>query len=66
MCRVRFGLTGIYFDSLEPSRPRGESFQPLTASIPPVAHNRQVDAVLDLIDCEEFKEEVVSRNGGSK
>ena len=66
MCRVRFGLTGIYFDSLEPSRPRGEFFQPLTASIPPVALNKQVDAALESKCCEEINEEVISWNGGFK
>ena len=66
MCRVRFGLTGIYFDSLEPNRPRGEFFQPPTASLPPGAENKQVDAVLESMDCEKIKKEVISGNGGSK
>ena len=44
MCRVRFSLTGIYFDSLEPSRPREGFFQPLIVSIPPVLHNKHEDA----------------------
>ena len=43
MCRVRFGLTGIYFDSLEPSRPREEFTQPLIVSVPPVLHNKHGD-----------------------
>ena len=66
MCRVRFGLTGIYFDSLEPSRPRADFFQPLTASVPPVAHIQQVDTALESKYCEEIIEEVISRNGGFK
>ena len=44
MCRVRFSLTGIYFDSLEPSRPREEFLQPLIVSVPPVLHNKHGDA----------------------
>ena len=60
MCRVRFGLTGIYFDSLEPSRPREEFFQPLIASIPPVAQNKQGDAVPEATDGGEIKENVVT------
>ena len=60
MCRVRFGLTGIYFDSLEPSRPREEFFQPLIASIPPVAQNKQGDTVPEAMDGGEIKENVVT------
>ena len=56
MCRVRFGLTGIYFDSLEPSRPREDFFQPLIASIPAVAQNKQRDAVAEAIDGAKVEE----------
>ena len=59
MCRVRFGLTGIYFDSLEPSRPREEFFQPLIASIPPVLQNKQGDAVPEAIIGGVIHEKVV-------
>lgn len=59
MCRVRFGLTGIYFDSLEPSRPREEFFQPLIASIPPVIQNKQGDSVPEAIKGGEIPEKLV-------
>lgn len=59
MCRVRFGLTGIYFDSLEPSRPREESFQPLIASIPPVLQNKQGVSVPEAIKGGEIPEKLV-------
>ena len=51
MCRVRFGLTGIYFDSLEPNRPRDEFFQPMIAAIPPAVQNNQGLVVPEAIDC---------------
>lgn len=66
MCRVRFGLTGIYFDSLEPSRPREEFFQPLIAAIPPVAQNKQRDVVPEAIDGGVIKEKVVLETRLSK
>lgn len=59
MCRVRFGLTGIYFDSLEPSRPREEFSQPLIASIPPVLQNKQGDSVPEAIKGGEIPEKLV-------
>ena len=66
MCRVRFGLTGVYFDSLEPSRPREEVFQPLIAAIPPVAQNKQGDVVPEAIDGGAIKEKVVTATGTPK
>ena len=67
MCRVRFGLTGIYFDTLEPSRPREEFFQPLIVAIPPVAQNRQEQRIVGLegIDGEEIKGKTVNATGNS-
>ena len=59
MCRVRFGLTGIYFDSLEPSRPREEFVQPLNASIPSVAQKRLENAVPKLVDGGNIRERAV-------
>ena len=58
MCRVKFGLTGIYFDSLEPSRPREGFFQPLIVSVPPVLHNKQGDAGPEAIRGGELQEKV--------
>lgn len=52
MCRVKFGLTGVYFDSLDPIRPREELFQPLIVAIPPVAQNKQGNTVPKKIDNE--------------
>ena len=49
MCRIRFGLTGVYFDPLEPSRPREGSFQPWIVTRPPLPQNEQEDAVLESI-----------------
>ena len=66
MCRIRFGLTGIYLDTLEPSRPREESFQPLIATFPPVAQSKQGDAVLEAIDGGAIKEKIVTATGSSK
>ena len=60
MCRVRFGLTGVYFDSLEPSRPREEFFQPLIAAIPPVAQNKQADIVPKKIDSESEEKQIIA------
>ena len=60
MCRVRFGLTGIYFDSLEPSRPREDFFQPLIASVPPILQNKQGDAGLEAINGGEIQEKVAT------
>ena len=59
MCRVRFGLTGIYFDALEPSRPREETFQPLIASIPLVLQNKHGDAESEAIRGGEVQEKVI-------
>ena len=59
MCRVRFGLTGMYFDSLEPNRPREDFFQPLIASIPPVAQSKPRDAMPKAIDGEPVQENVL-------
>ena len=59
MCRVRFGLTGIYFDSLEPSRPREEFFQPLNVSVPPVLHIKHGDAGSEATSGEEIQEKVI-------
>ena len=59
MCRVRFGLTGIYFDSLEPSRPREEFFQPLMVSLPPVLHNKHGDAGPEAMSGGENQEKVM-------
>ena len=56
MCRVRFGLTGIYFDPLEPSRPRDEVFQQLIAPLPPVVQNKQ-DIVPQVIGSGAIKED---------
>lgn len=60
MCRVRFGLTGIFFDSLEPSRPREEFCQPLIASIPPVAQKKQGRTIPEAIDGEEIEGKLVT------
>lgn len=60
MCRVRFGLTGVYFDSLEPSRPREDYFQPLIAAIPPVAQNRQADTVPKKLGSESEEKQVTA------
>lgn len=60
MCRVRFSLTGIYFDSLEPSRPREEVFQPLMSALPPVVRNRQRDAVSKVIESGAIRADAVS------
>lgn len=60
MCRVRFGLTGVYFDSLEPSRPREDFFQPLIVAIPPVAQNKQADTVPKTIDSESEGKQVTA------
>ena len=49
MCRIRFGLTGVYFDPLEPSRPREESFQSWIVTRPPLPQNEQEDAMLKSI-----------------
>ena len=59
MCRVRFGLTGIYLDSLEPSRPREEFFQPLIVSVPPVLHNKHGDAGPEAMNGGEIQEKVI-------
>ena len=59
MCRVRFGLTGIYFDSLEPSRPREEFFQPLIVSVPPVLHNKHGDVGPEAMSGGEIQEKVI-------
>ena len=59
MCRVRFGLTGIYFDSLEPSRPREEFFQPLIASVPLVLHNKHGDAGPEAMSGGEIQAKVI-------
>ncbi|KAM0797018.1 hypothetical protein BDR22DRAFT_497810 [Usnea florida] len=49
MCRIRFGLTGVYFDPLEPNRPREESFQSWNVTRPPFPQNEQEDAVIKSI-----------------
>ena len=59
MCRVRFGLTGIYFDSLEPSRPREEFFQPLIVSVPTVLHNKHGDAGPEAMNGGEIQRKVI-------
>ena len=59
MCRVSFGLTGIYFDSLEPSRPREEFFQPLIVSVPTVLHNKHGDAGPEAVNGGEIQEKVI-------
>ena len=59
MCRVRFSLTGIYFDSLEPSRPREEFFQPLIVSVPPVLHNKHGDAGPEAMSGAGIQEKVI-------
>ena len=56
MCRIRFGLTGVYFDPLEPSRPREESFQPWIVTVPPLPQNGQEHAVLKSIGDGAFTE----------
>ena len=66
MCRVKFGLTGVYFDSLQPSRPREEFFQPLIVAIPPVAQNKQGDIVPNKIDSKESEAKAVKATGISK
>lgn len=42
MCRVRFGLAGIHFDPLEPSRPQNDLFQPLIATLPVLASKQEI------------------------
>lgn len=59
MCRVRFGLTGIYFDALEPSRPREESIQPLIVSVPPVLHNKHGDVGPKAMSGGETQQKVI-------
>ena len=69
MCRVKFGLTGVYFDSLEPTRPREELFQPLIVAIPPVAQNKKGVIVPKKIESEaneESEAKVVKTTGISK
>lgn len=66
MCRVRFGLTGIYFEPLEPSRPREESLQPLIAAIPPEAQNKRGDIVPETIDNEGSEAKVGKATGIAK
>ena len=56
MCRVRFGLTGIHFDSLEPSRPREEFLQPLIAAVPSV-RGKQGEVVPEAIVGGAIREE---------
>lgn len=65
MCRVRFGLTGIYFDSLEPNRPREVVFQPLISALPPIVQNRQCDVVSKVMDGEAIKGAAVSAKESS-
>lgn len=36
MCRIRFGVDGIYFEELQPSRFREEYYQPLISNMPDV------------------------------
>lgn len=59
MCRISFGLTGVYFDPLEPNRPREEFSQPLIASIPPVAPSKPRDAVAEAVDGKPIQENVL-------
>lgn len=66
MCRVRFGLTGIYFDSLEPSRPREEVCQPLISALPPMVQNKQCDVVSKVIGDGAIKTGVVWAKGSSE
>ena len=66
MCRVRFGLTGIHFDSLEPNRPRGEFFQPLIAAVPSVAQNKQGSVMSEAIDCGAIEEKGVTATESSQ
>ena len=60
MCRVRFGLTGIYFDSLEPSRPREEFVQHLIVSTPPVAQSKPGNTVPKTVDSGKFQDKVMT------
>ena len=66
MCRVRFGLTGIYFDSLEPSRAREEVCQPLISALPPMVQNKQCDVLSKVIVDGAIKTDVVSAKGKSE
>ena len=66
MCRIRFGLTGVYFDPLEPSRPREESFQPWIVTVPPLPQNGQEHAVLKSIGDGEFTEKTPTASGHPK
>lgn len=40
MCRIRFGVTGIHFDNLEPSRPHEEAYQPLVSPLPAIVDKK--------------------------
>ena len=66
MCRIRFGLTGVYFDPLEPSRPREESFQPWIVTVPPLPQNEQEDAVLKSIGDGAITEKTPTATGHPK
>ena len=66
MCRIRFGLTGVYFDPLEPSRPREESFQPWIATLSPLPQNEQEDAVLKSIADGAITEKTPTATGHPK
>ena len=66
MCRIRFGLTGVYFDPLEPSRPREESFQPWTVAVPPLPQNEQEDSVLKSMGDGAITEKTLTATGHPK
>lgn len=66
MCRVRFGLTGIYFDSLEPIRPREEASKPLISALPPMVQNQQCNVVSKVMDGGAIKRDAVSAKESSE
>ncbi|CAD6593601.1 MAG: hypothetical protein ASARMPREDX12_007346 [Alectoria sarmentosa] len=66
MCRVRFGLAGVYFDSLEPIRPREEASKPLISALPPMVQNQQWDVVSKVMDCGAIKRDAVSAKESSE
>ena len=59
MCRIRFGIAGIYFDELEPNCPRKEHYQPLAvvstpieigiAFVPPLVDAKPKDEQLSVV-----------------
>ena len=66
MCRIRFGLTGVYFDSLEPIRPGEEAAKSLISALPPMVQNQQCDVVSKVMDGEAIKRDAVSARESSE